>query len=94
MGRWKRFGSKPTKSLAELKLEVNKLKEAEKNTEAYQELQREKEKIQKEIKKEGFQIRHRKALNILKRADSIAESIYKKSKPYVKKGLKELKKPM
>jgi len=78
--RWKRFGSKPTKSLAELKTEVDKLKEAEAKTETYQELQKEKERIQKEIKQQGFQIRHRKALSLIHSAENIMGRIEKTAK--------------
>lgn len=87
--RWKKFGSRPTKSLAELKAEVDKLKEAEAWTKAYETLQDEKEKITKEIKKEGFKIKHRKALAIIHDAESIIGRIGKKAMPYAHRYLKK-----
>jgi hypothetical protein len=94
--KWKSFGSKskPIKSLAKLQEEVIKLKEAEAKTDAYQELQKQKEIIQKDIKLKGFQIRHRKALNLISKGESIIGNIARKSEPYIKKGIKELKKPI
>ena len=75
--RWKKLGSKSKKSLKELKAEVKKLEDADKKLKAYQELQREKERLRKEIKKKGFQIRHRKALSIIKQGENLAKKIAK-----------------
>jgi chromosome segregation ATPase len=66
--RWKNFGSKPTKSLAELQTEVDKLKKARETIKNYNELQDEERRIKKEIDQEGWKLRHRKALSILNRA--------------------------
>ena len=99
--RWKSFSSKkPTKSLKELKSEVEKLKEAESKVKSYQELLKEKERIKKEIKKEGFKMRHRNALAIIHSAENIGKRIGlatekgliytgKKSRPYVHRWLKK-----
>ena len=64
---WHKFGSKHAKILTadELKEQVLKLKAAEEKTRDYAKLQNEREKLLKDIKKEGWNIRHRKALNRL-----------------------------
>lgn len=89
--RWKRFGSRPAKSLTELKAEVAKLKEAEEKTKAYEALQNEKQRIQKEIKKEGFKIKHKKALAIIRRSEEIAGNIGRKTGHGLKVAAKQLK---
>ncbi len=88
---WHPLGSrqKPTKSLAKLKAEVDKLKEAEENVKSHEVLQSEKEKLIKEIKKEGFKLRHRKALAIIHNAESITGRIARKTDYYTKVGLKK-----
>lgn len=87
--RWHNFGSKPTKSLKELQSEVDKLKEAEKNVQSYNELQNEKAKIIKEIKQEGFKARHKKALAIISKGEQIGSNIYRKYKSPARKLLKK-----
>jgi uncharacterized protein (UPF0335 family) len=96
MARWHSFGRTHTKSLSELKNEVEKLKEAEKNIKSYSELQQEKEKIMSDIKKEGFNIRHKKALAIINKSESIGRNIGyglkvcgKKFQPYAHRYLKK-----
>lgn len=91
--------SKPKKSLAELQEEVRKLKEAREAVKSYNELQNEKSKIQREIRSEGFKVRHKKALGIINGGLGIGRSIgtgiksaSKSSAPYIKSAYKEYKK--
>ena len=64
-----------TKSLDELKSELEGLKAAKDNITEYKELEAEERKVKAEIKREGFQLRHRKALAIIGRAKGISRSI-------------------
>jgi hypothetical protein len=81
-------GSSPTKSLKELKNEVNKLKKAEKNVESYEKLQQEKAKIQQEIKQGGFRMKHKKALSIIGKAEGIMGNIAHQTYSIGKSGYK------
>lgn len=96
MAKWNFFGGrreKPKKSLSQLQKEVDDLKKAKEKVQSYEELQKEKQRIQQEIRAEGFKLKHRRALNIINRGISIGESTYKqatskKAKRFYKKVLK------
>jgi len=98
--RWKSFTrkSKPTKSLKQLRKEVDNLKKANKKVKSYQELLKEKEKIKSEIKREGFKVKHRNALAIINSGLNIGKKIgkglkwsAKKARPHVHRHLKKRK---
>ena len=73
------------KSISELEREVKGLKKALDKTKKYSSLEQERKKIMKDIKKEGWKRKHKKALSILHKAGLLAKQTYKTAKPYAKK---------
>ena len=99
---WKSFGrksSKPKKTLKQLQDEIDKLKAARDHVKSYNELESERTKIQRQVKQEGFKLKHKKALSLINKGQSFASKSYKSatsksSKKSYKKLFKQIEKAL
>lgn len=90
---------RPKKSIAELQAEIDALKKAKESVQNYEKLERERAQLKRDIRKEGFKLKHRRTLSIINRAQSLSKKTYAsatspKAKKTYKKTFKALKKEM
>lgn len=83
MAKWKSFGGSmkkipKKKSIAELEREIAELNKAKENVNKYNDLVEKQKSLKQDIKKEGFKLRHKRALSILNRSASALESVAKR----------------
>lgn len=90
---------KKQKSITELQNEIDALEKAKENVRKYNDLVERQNKLKKEIRQEGFKMKHKRAISILNRTaktlESSARSGYKtatskKAKRFYKKVAKNL----
>lgn len=96
MAKWQSFGRsmkkipKPKKSIAELEAEIEALRKAKESVRSYNELEAERNRLKSEVRQEGMKLRHRKAFNIINKAQSLAKNTYTAStSPRAKKTYKK-----
>jgi len=99
---WKSFGrktTKPKKTLKQLQEEITKLKNARDHVKAYNDLESERQKLRRQVKQEGFKLKHKKALSLINKGQSFASKSYKsatskKAKKSYKKLFKNIEKAL